>query len=100
VTHPREAALVEANHVLLTLSPLEPGLELFGSVVTLDDRADVSGNTVYWNALIERPLVVVFGHSKLSYLGSYVRRPPRFCSPDHVPSAFRHRLQTPSSWPR
>jgi hypothetical protein len=42
-----EAALVDANHVVLALSPLDPGLELFGSVVTLDDRADVSRKTVY-----------------------------------------------------
>ena len=42
-----EAALVDANHVLLTVSPLELDLEFFGSVVTLDDRPDVSRKTVY-----------------------------------------------------
>jgi len=42
-----EAALVDANHVLLALSPLELGFELFGSVVALDDRADLSRKTVY-----------------------------------------------------
>jgi hypothetical protein len=46
-THRIEAALVDANHVLLTLSPLALGLEFFGAVVTLDDRADVSRKTVY-----------------------------------------------------
>lgn len=42
-----EAKLVDENYILVALSELEHEIDFFGSVVTLDDLADVSHKTVY-----------------------------------------------------
>ena len=42
-----EATLVDANHILVASSDQRLGFDFFGSVVTLDELADVSQKTVY-----------------------------------------------------
>jgi hypothetical protein len=49
-----EATLVDTNNILVASSDQRLGFDFFGSVVTLDELADVSQKTVYLTGDISR----------------------------------------------